>query len=313
MRLFYCKYIFQRLIIFSSIILQGIGFLNDPRRLNVALTRARYGIVILGNPKVLSKQPLWNSLLTHYKVCQEFLNRVSYVSPLSLCFVQVQFLIYQLSSLTSAQSAFFFYKWSCRFFFLADKLIFLLDFHMKHLPSRICSTARYRWSMESAIGILILWFFIVQEHECLVEGALNNLKQSMVQFQKPKKVWEICASLIVYCLQDLLWAYEQSIFSTSDLPTTPAVLPLVSYLVLPKGTAGPSIRSPVVKEEIDMLSCQGSSLTFTLLPFIRSITIVVFIRVVALQVVREMALCLCQLQVLLRELVFMTGEAAVEE
>ncbi|KAM7257647.1 hypothetical protein ACFE04_013388 [Oxalis oulophora] len=26
-----------------------------------------------------------------------------------------------------------------------------------------------------------------QEHECLVEGPLNNLKQSMVQFQKPKK------------------------------------------------------------------------------------------------------------------------------
>ncbi|KAF8380638.1 hypothetical protein HHK36_028127 [Tetracentron sinense] len=71
---------------------EGIGFLNDPRRLNVALTRARYGIVILGNPKVLSRQPLWNGLLTHYK-----------------------------------------------------------------------------------------------EHECLVEGPLNNLKQSMVQFQKPKK------------------------------------------------------------------------------------------------------------------------------
>ncbi|KAG1362088.1 regulator of nonsense transcripts 1 [Cocos nucifera] len=73
---------------------QGIGFLNDPRRLNVALTRARYGIVILGNPKVLSKQPLWNGLLTHYK-----------------------------------------------------------------------------------------------EHECLVEGPLNNLKQSMIQFQKPKKIY----------------------------------------------------------------------------------------------------------------------------
>ncbi|XP_047319933.1 regulator of nonsense transcripts 1 homolog [Impatiens glandulifera] len=73
---------------------QGIGFLNDPRRLNVALTRARYGIVLLGNPKVLSKQPLWNSLLTHFK-----------------------------------------------------------------------------------------------EHECLVEGPLNNLKQSMVQFQKPKKIY----------------------------------------------------------------------------------------------------------------------------
>ncbi|KAJ4455764.1 putative Regulator of nonsense transcripts 1 [Paratrimastix pyriformis] len=46
---------------------QSIGFLNDPRRLNVALTRAKYGVIILGNPKVLSKQPLWNNLLVHYK------------------------------------------------------------------------------------------------------------------------------------------------------------------------------------------------------------------------------------------------------
>eukprot|EP00899_Mesostigma_viride_P002385 jgi/Mesvir1/12147/Mv00399-RA.2 len=72
---------------------QGIGFLNDPRRLNVALTRARYGIVILGNPKVLSKQPLWHNLLVHFK-----------------------------------------------------------------------------------------------ERECLVEGPLNNLKQSMVAFSKPRKI-----------------------------------------------------------------------------------------------------------------------------
>jgi len=46
---------------------QGIGFLADPRRLNVALTRAKYAVIVVGNPKVLSKNPLWNHLLHHYK------------------------------------------------------------------------------------------------------------------------------------------------------------------------------------------------------------------------------------------------------
>lgn len=46
---------------------QGIGFLSDPRRLNVALTRSRLGNVIIGNPKVLSRQNLWASLLQHYR------------------------------------------------------------------------------------------------------------------------------------------------------------------------------------------------------------------------------------------------------
>jgi regulator of nonsense transcripts 1 len=44
---------------------QGIGFLRDPRRLNVALTRARYGVIIIGNARLLSKNPLWNNLLHH--------------------------------------------------------------------------------------------------------------------------------------------------------------------------------------------------------------------------------------------------------
>lgn len=59
---------------------KSIGFLNDPKRLNVALTRARYGVVVLGNPKILSKQVLWNNLLCHYKS-----HDVSFDLP--LCFV----------------------------------------------------------------------------------------------------------------------------------------------------------------------------------------------------------------------------------
>jgi regulator of nonsense transcripts 1 len=47
---------------------QGIGFLRDARRLNVALTRAKYGLIILGNPQVLANDSLlWYDLIQHFR------------------------------------------------------------------------------------------------------------------------------------------------------------------------------------------------------------------------------------------------------
>ena len=45
----------------------NIGFLTSTKRLNVALTRAKYGTIILGNAECLSKKPsIWKDLLTFY-------------------------------------------------------------------------------------------------------------------------------------------------------------------------------------------------------------------------------------------------------
>ena len=45
----------------------GIGFLSDVRRMNVALTRARCSLYILGCSSALARNPLWRALIQDAK------------------------------------------------------------------------------------------------------------------------------------------------------------------------------------------------------------------------------------------------------
>ena len=46
---------------------RSVGFLADARRLNVAITRAKRGLVIVGDEQTLSAAPVWQDYLRFLK------------------------------------------------------------------------------------------------------------------------------------------------------------------------------------------------------------------------------------------------------
>ena len=56
------------IIIFSAVRSNeggAVGFLADQRRLNVAITRARFALWMLGNAATLERNATWRNLVTH--------------------------------------------------------------------------------------------------------------------------------------------------------------------------------------------------------------------------------------------------------
>ena len=51
------------IIIISTVRTEGLGFLNDYRRMNVAITRARHFLWVVGNSKALKNNENWNAII----------------------------------------------------------------------------------------------------------------------------------------------------------------------------------------------------------------------------------------------------------
>lgn len=43
-----------------------IGFLDNPRRINVALSRAKHGLIIIGNKRTLENNKTWRFIIQHF-------------------------------------------------------------------------------------------------------------------------------------------------------------------------------------------------------------------------------------------------------
>lgn len=59
----------SQFIIFSAVRKNGhgIGFLENEKRMNVALTRAQHGMIIVGNAKTLQKNEIWKNIIDKFR------------------------------------------------------------------------------------------------------------------------------------------------------------------------------------------------------------------------------------------------------
>lgn len=46
--------------------MKKIGFVSDPKRLNVAITRAKHALFVFGNADTFDKDPTWRAYIKHH-------------------------------------------------------------------------------------------------------------------------------------------------------------------------------------------------------------------------------------------------------